>query len=209
MSSIKTALVLGATGLVGQNLVRRLLRDHRYQSIRLLVRKPLPSTLFDDPDKKLEVIVIDFEALQDYQGYFTVDHVYCCLGSTMKKAGSKAAFRRVDFEYIHVAAQLARAQRCKSFVWVSSVGADANSKNFYLKVKGELENAIMRMPQLDNAAAVRPSLLLGERNESRPLESLWQSLAPYLAPLMQGRLKKYRPVDADDVAAKMVSLQQF
>ncbi|GGW92014.1 NAD(P)H-binding protein [Alteromonas halophila] len=209
MSSFKSALVLGATGLVGQNLVRRLLRDHRYQRICLLVRKPLASTLFDDPDGKLQPVVIDFDALQDYQGYFMVDHVYCCLGTTLKQAGSKAAFRRVDFEYIHVAAQLARAQRCSSFVWISSVGADASSSNFYLKVKGELENAIMRMPQLDNASAVRPSLLIGERQESRPMEALGQKLAPLFAPLLKGRLKKYRPVDAKEVAASMVALQHF
>ncbi len=209
MSDSKSALVLGATGLVGQQVVRRLLNDARYQTVRLLVRKPLSDSLFSDPHGKLEPVVIDFESLQEYQGYFTVDHVYCCLGTTMKKAGSRSAFRRVDFEYIHVAAQLSRAQRCRSFVWISSVGADASSNNFYLKVKGELENAIMRMPQLENAAAVRPSLLLGARDESRPLESLSQTLAPFVVPLLRGPLKKYRPVSAGDVAAKMVQLQQF
>jgi len=185
----KTALVLGATGLVGKALVRQLLVDPRYTSITLLVRRPLPASLFSDPAGKLNPIVIDFDALQDYQGYFSVSHVYCCLGTTMKIAGSKAAFRKVDFEYVHIAAQLTRAQRAESFVWISSVGADAKSANFYLRVKGELENALMRMPQLPNAAAVRPSLLLGERTESRPAVDIMQALAPMLGKLMVGRLK--------------------
>ena len=112
------------------------------------MRRPLNAADYPDPEGKLQPVVIDFDVLQDYQGYFTVDHVYCALGTTIKKAGSRSAFRRVDFEFIHVCAQLARAQRARGFVWVSSVGADKHSKNFYLKVKGELESSIMSMPQL-------------------------------------------------------------
>lgn len=209
MNSNKTALVLGATGLVGKALVRQLLLDPRYDSITILVRRPVPASLFSDPLGKLTPLVIDFEQLQDYQGYFSVNHVYCCLGTTLKQAGSKTAFRKVDFEYIHVAAQLTRAQRADSFVWISSVGADAKSSNFYLRVKGELEDALMRMPQLPNASAVRPSLLLGERNESRPLEAFGQMIAPALGVFMAGPLKKYRPVSATEVAHKMITLQEF
>lgn len=209
MTTTKTATVIGATGLVGKALTQQLLDDPRYSSVTVLIRKPLASSLFVDRDNKLVPIVIDFDALQDYQGYFTVDHVYCCLGTTLKKAGSKTAFRRVDFEFIHVSAQLARAQRAKGFVWVSSVGADAKSSNFYLRVKGELENAILTMPQLEHAAAVRPSLLLGERNESRPAEQLGISLSKWLTPLFVGPLEKYRPVKAEQVAQQMVGLQHF
>ena len=167
----------------------------------------MASAGYSDPFKKIKPVVIDFEQFQDYQGYFSVDHVYCCLGTTIKAAGSKQAFRRVDFEFVHIAAQLARAQRAKGFVWISSVGADAKSSNFYLRVKGELENAIMRMPQLDHAAAVRPSLLLGERNEQRFLENMGQSLAPLLSPLMKGPLAKYKPISAAQVAKQMIQLQ--
>jgi uncharacterized protein YbjT (DUF2867 family) len=203
----KTALILGATGLVGRHLLNQLLLDPNYQSITCLVRKPMANAGYSDPFKKIKPVVIDFEQFQDYQGYFSVDHVYCCLGTTIKAAGSKQAFRRVDFEFVHIAAQLARAQRAKGFVWISSVGADAKSSNFYLRVKGELENAIMRMPQLDHAAAVRPSLLLGERNEQRFLENMGQSLAPLLSPLMKGPLAKYKPISAAQVAKQMIQLQ--
>lgn len=209
MTGLKTATVLGTTGLVGRSLTQQLITDNRYEKITALVRKPLASSDFYDPQNKLEPLVIDFDYLQDYQGYFTVDHVYCCLGTTIKQAGSQSAFRRVDFEFVHVAAQLARAQRANGFVWISSVGADAKSSNFYLRVKGELENAILTMPQLNHAAAVRPSLLLGERTDSRPAEEFGITAGKLLAPLMMGPLKKYRPITAHRVAQQMIGLQHF
>lgn len=204
-----TALVLGATGLVGKALVNQLCQDPRYTSVTCLVRSPLQSKHYHDPLNKIQALVIDFDYLQDYQGYFSVDHVYCCLGTTIKQAGSEKAFRRVDFEFVHVAAQLTRAQRGRSFVWISSVGANAKSKNFYLRVKGEVENAILTMPQLDNAAAVRPSLLIGERNERRYAESLGISISKFLSPLMIGKFAKYKPVNANQVAFEMIKLQIF
>lgn len=206
---LKTALVLGATGLVGKTLVEQLCLDHRYQTVTCLLRKPLPHDFFTTNADKVQPIVVDFENLQDYQGYFGCDHIYVCLGTTIKKAGSKSAFRKVDFEYVHVAAQLAKAQHAVSFVWISSVGANAKSTNFYLRVKGELENAILGMSGLNNASAVRPSLLLGERQEMRPAEKFASMLSPLLSQLLIGGLSKYKPVQAADVAAQMIRLQVF
>lgn len=209
MNDTKKAIVLGASGLVGKALVNQLLQDERYQQVTCLVRSPLASRDYHDPLNKLQPLVIDFDALQDYQGYFTVDHVYCCLGTTIKQAGSRAAFRRVDFEFVHVAAQLARAQRATSFVWISSLGANAKSKNFYLRVKGELENAILTMPQLANAAAVRPPLLKGVRNDVRHKEALGIKFLEAIKPIMKGPLAKYSPVHANQVANEMINLQIF
>ena len=209
---LKKALVLGATGLVGKALVEQLCRDRRYQAVTCLVRKPLSKYFFTvnvTSAEKVQPIVVDFENLEDYQGYFGVEHIYVCLGTTIKKAGNQSAFRKVDFEYVHIAAQLARAQRAVSFVWISSVGANAKSNNFYLRVKGELENAIINMSGLDNACAVRPSLLLGEREEMRPAEKLASMLSPWLSPMMLGGLSKYKPVQVTDVAAQMIRLQVF
>ena len=206
---LKTALVLGATGLVGKAVVEQLCRDRRYQTVTCLVRKPLSNDFFTENASKIRPIVVNFENLQDYQGYFGAQHIFVCLGTTIKKAGNKSAFRRVDFEYVHVAAQLARAQRAISFVWISSVGANAKSSNFYLRVKGELENAIINMSGLDNACAVRPSLLLGKREEMRPTEKLATMLTPLLSPLMRGGFSKYKPVQVADVAAQMIRLQVF
>lgn len=210
MAALKSALILGASGLVGQNLLRLLLLDARYESVTCLVRRPLGRQQYQDPDNKLQPVVIDFDKLDEYQGYFSVDHVYCCLGTTLKKAGDISAFRKVDFEYVHVAAQLARAQRAGGFVWVSSVGANANSKNYYLRVKGELENAIMRMPQLPNAAAVRPGVLIGERaNDERPMERFTAGLLQLFKPLLRGPLRKYRAVYPHQVAREMMRHQAF
>ncbi|MBT1451113.1 NAD(P)H-binding protein [Glaciecola sp. XM2] len=209
MNKKYSAIVLGATGLVGKALVNQLCQDDRYATVTCLVRAPLSQSDYHDPMKKIQALVIDFDLLQDYQGYFSVDHVYCCLGTTLKQAGSKRAFRRVDFEFVHVCAQLARAQRAASFVWISSIGANARSKQFYLRVKGELENAILTMPQLNHPAAVRPPLLDGQRKLHRPGESFALKLLKILDPLMLGPLKKYRPVLPQQVASEMINLQVF
>jgi uncharacterized protein YbjT (DUF2867 family) len=206
---LKTALVLGSTGLVGKALVERLCADARYKTVTCLVRKPLANDFFGVQSEKIEPIVVDFQNLEDYQGYFGATHIYVCLGTTIKKAGSKAAFRKIDFEYVHVAAQLARAQRAVSFVWISSVGANAKSGSFYLRVKGEVENAIFAMSGLDHATAVRPSLLLGERNETRSGEKLGAVLGQFISPILFGKLSKYKPVHVSDVAAQMIRLQVF
>lgn len=209
MNNTIQALVLGASGLVGQSLVGQLLADERYSKITCLLRRPLAKASTLTGHVKLEPIVIDYERLQEYQGYFASRHVYVCLGTTIKKAKSKQAFRKVDFEFVHVAAQLARDQQARSFIWISSLGANAKSANFYLRVKGELEDAILAMPHLNHPSAVRPSLLLGQRKDKRPGEHLAILFAQWLAPLLYGSLAKYRPIHADDVAAQMISLQVF
>ena len=210
MTKRYTALVLGATGLVGQHLLKILASDPRYCEVTCLLRRPLPSRIIEVSERaKLQPVVVDFEAFDQYEGYFRVDHVYVCLGTTIKKAKSREAFRKVDFQLVHAAAQMAGLQGCRSFVWLSSVGADATSSNFYLRVKGELENAIMNMPMLNNAHGLRPSLLLGDRQETRPAEQLAAWLAPVLTPLLIGPLRKYRPVHAIDVANQMIALQHF
>jgi uncharacterized protein YbjT (DUF2867 family) len=206
---LNTALVLGATGLVGKALVAQLCADNRYSTVTCLVRKPLALDFLATPSIKLQPIVVDFEQLQDYQGYFGAQHVYVCLGTTIKIAGSRAAFRKVDFEYVHGAAQLARAGRANSFVWISSVGANAKSANFYLRVKGELENSILGMSGLNCPSAVRPSLLLGQRASHRPAEKIAALLSPFFSPMLLGSLAKYRPVQAQEVAKKMITLQAF
>ncbi|GGD49742.1 NAD-dependent epimerase/dehydratase family protein [Lacimicrobium alkaliphilum] len=199
-----SALILGASGLVGQTLTTRLLNDPRYTSVTCLVRRPMASC-----SSKHHPVVIEFDNLQAYEGYFRVDHLYICLGTTLKSAGSKEAFRKVDFEYVHIAAQLARSQQVTSLVWISSVGADARSRSFYLRTKGELENAIFRIPGIKGASAVRPSLLLGNRKSSRPAEQWGIRLMRWLSPLLIGRWSKYRPVSATEVAKRMMELQQF
>lgn len=205
----KTALLLGATGLVGQHLLTLLLEDVRYHKVICLLRSPLPADeLVSTYPEKLQLQTVEYEHLEQQAHLFSADHVYVCLGSTIKKAGSQHAFKRVDYDYVLHAAKLAMQKQAQSFVWISSVGADANSGNFYLKVKGELEQAIAALPRL-RAAPVQPSLLLGERAEFRPGERLGIIVGRLIAPLMAGPLRRYRPVHAMQVAKQMITQQYW
>ncbi len=211
MNSKKSALVLGATGLVGQQLIHLLLKDGRYSKITALVRQPIPDVF--DPDNKLQCVRLENTQEQDpWQAYlpnFQVNHVYVCLGTTIKKAGSQQAFRHVDYELIVRAAHAAASQSVDSFVYISSVDANPSSSNFYLRVKGQTEQAISAIPTLHHAVPVRPSLLIGQRNETRLAEQIGIGLARFFSPLLLGSLKKYRPVHAVEVAQQMISLQKF
>lgn len=208
MTKHKTALVLGATGLVGKALIAQLKVDNRYSKVTCLVRQ-LPDESKRNVEDKVRFLEANFDALGQQVGLFEVDHVYVCLGTTIKKAGSQSAFRRVDYDYVYTAAQLSSKAQVDSFVWISSVGANARSNNFYLRVKGELEDAISHLAELRGAACVQPSLLLGQRDESRAAEKIGIFIGKLMSPLLFGGLAKYKPIEARAVAAQMVSLQLF
>lgn len=199
--SSRTALVAGATGLVGGHLVRRLLDAEAWNRIVTLGRRPLD---LDHP--KLEQRTVDFDRLADADLPPT-DDAFCCLGTTIKKAGSEEAFRTVDFEYVVAFARAARQHGAEQFVVVSAMGADASSRIFYNRLKGEMEEAVAAVG-FDAVQVVRPALLLGERDEHRLGERAWQLLMQPAAPLMLGPLRKYRPIEADAVAAAMVAAAQ-
>ncbi|GHA79288.1 NAD(P)H-binding protein [Cognatilysobacter bugurensis] len=198
----RRALVLGATGLVGSALVQRLLTDERYDALHVIARRPLAAA-----HAKLQVTVTGFDGLADHARAFAVDHVFCCLGTTIRQAGSREAFRRVDLDYVVEAARLAAQARAGHFLWVSSIGADPNSRAFYPRIKGQAEQAIASLP-LARWTALRPSLLLGDRMDRRPGERMAAAVLTRLRPLMRGPLQRYRPVHADAVAAAMVAYAQ-
>ena len=131
------------------------------------------------------------------------EDVFVALGTTIKKAGSQQAFYRVDYNYPFQVAYLAQQRGAQRFLMVSALGANAASRVFYNRVKGEAENAIRELG-LPKVWFFRPSLLLGERAESRPGEKLGQAIGKWIAPLLVGRLRRYRPIEADAVAAAMV-----
>jgi uncharacterized protein YbjT (DUF2867 family) len=196
----RSALVLGATGLIGGHCLQILLRDEAYDQVIALVRKPLSLS-----HSKLECRVIDFEALEQHAAQARGQDVFCCLGTTIKQAGSQAAFRKVDFEYPYRAAQLAVSNAAEQFLLVSALGANARSFLFYNRVKGEVEAAISALP-LRTIHIVQPSLLLGERQKTRRGEKIGEYLFKFTAPLWLGPLRKYRPIAASAVAAAMVHL---
>jgi uncharacterized protein YbjT (DUF2867 family) len=193
----KRALVLGATGLVGKELVKQLVEDPDYAGVTAIVRKPLS---FSHP--KLKEVLANFDKLELQAAEFHVDAVYCCLGTTIKVAGSKEAFKRVDLDYPVHAAQLARSAGVRHFAVISSTGADEGSMFFYTRVKGELER-ILQETGLPSLHIFRPSLLLGDRNEKRAGEGAAAAISCALPFIWSGPLRKYKPVEASTVAAAM------
>lgn len=196
----RSALILGATGLVGSHCLELLLEDDRYSRVRAPTRRPLGKR-----HAKLEVCQVDFDALAGDAERFAVDDVYCCLGTTMARAGTEAAFRRVDHDYPVQAAELAVARGAEQFLLISSIGADPQSRIFYNRVKGEAEAAVKRLP-FRAVWVLRPSLLVGERAELRIGERLASAVSRPLSPLLLGRFRRYRPIPARDVAVAMVRL---
>jgi uncharacterized protein YbjT (DUF2867 family) len=196
---VKTALIAGATGLVGRQCLARLLDEPAYGRVIALVRRPLPHT-----DAKLEQQVIDFDRLGLEETSFpAADDVFCCLGTTMKTAGSEAAFRRVDFVYVVSLASQALGRGAKQFLLVSSIGANAKSAVFYSRVKGETEAAVAAL-SFEGRQIFRPSILLGERAERRRGERAGIVMMKGVAFAMLGPLRKYRPIAAATVARAMV-----
>ncbi|RFP66919.1 NAD-dependent epimerase/dehydratase family protein [Hymenobacter lapidiphilus] len=194
----KTALIAGASGLIGQQLLPLLLASARYSRVIALVRTPLPMV-----HEKLEQLVVDFERLADYRQQLVADDVFCCLGTTMRQAGSREAFYKVDFTYVVELAKLAATNFGGQLLVVSSLGADARARAYYLRVKGEMEEAV-RQTTFHAVHIFRPSLLLGHRATPHPNERLATALLAVLKPLLRGPLRPYRAIAADTVARAML-----
>jgi len=200
----KTALLLGASGLVGGYCLRLLLEHGAYEKVVVFTRRILALT-----HPKLEQHVVDFDLPQTFSHLLKGDDLYCCLGTTMAKAGSKEAFFKVDYTYGYEIARTAVENGVNQFLLVSSVGASAKSIFYYSRVKGELEDAVKALP-FWAVHIFQPSVLLGERNENRWGEQWAAKIGRRIDALTGGLLSKYRPVEAEVVAAAMVSVaQQF
>lgn len=189
------AWVAGGSGLVGGMLLRELLADRDFGAITSVGRRVLP---LDDP--RLSQAVVDFGVPGSLDGLPAADAAFCCLGTTIRKAGSQEAFRAVDFSAVLAFARAARAHGVRTFVHVSSIGADPRSRVFYSRVKGELEEAVAAVG-FESLHALRPSILDGPRQERRPFEQVGLVLMRALAPV----LGKYRPTPVARVAAAMIA----
>lgn len=198
MTTHKKALVFGATGLVGSKLLKFLEEDEHYKELVVVNR-----TLQHYRGIKVKEHELDFSRLEDFSELFSVDEVFCCLGTTIKKARSKEAFKEVDLELVRQIAELAKAGAVKTLIHISSLGADPNSSNFYLRVKGKAEAAVKSVG-LQWTYAMRPSMLLGKRNEKRFGEAIGKYLIEKLSFLLIGKLKKYRGVYDWEVAKAML-----
>lgn len=193
---MKTALLLGSTGLIGSELVERLQAAPHYRSVVLLNRRPSGYR-----HSKISEKIIDFDA-PDLRGV-AGDDLFCALGTTIRKAGSQAALRKVDYEYPALFAARLKDQGVKRIALVSSVGANAKAASFYLRTKGQLEETIVGLG-FEQTVIVRPSVLIGQRTEFRLGEEVAILLLKLFSPVMLGGLRKYKGIKASTVAAGLV-----
>ncbi len=199
---MKTAIVIGSTGLTGGYLLAELAANPTYSKIIVLARKASQQN-----NPKIEELVVDFNKLADFKNKIIGDDVYCTIGTTIKKAGSQEAFSKVDLEYPLSIAKVAKENGAKHFLLMSSLGANAASGNFYLKTKGTLENNLRDL-NFDSLSIFRPSILLGPRSEFRLGEKIGIFFMRLFSFLLLGSLKKYRPIHVKQVAHAMVKAGQ-
>lgn len=190
----KKALIVGASGLVGMPLSLEVAKNSTYEKVTLLLRKPLA---INHP--KIEQKIIDFDNLEGLE--LKADHVFCCLGTTINKAGSKEAFKKVDYTYPLAIAKIAEKENVELFAIVTAMGANENSMIFYNKVKGATETSLAAL-NIPHIGIFRPSMLLGDRKERRLGEQLgkvFMKMADFITPA------KYKAIHVDLVAKAMVA----
>lgn len=192
-TSSRTALLVGATGLVGGHCLQLLSADPFYGRVVILVRRSVTGAL----PSKVEQHLVDFDRLDTLPPAVRADHVFCALGTTIRQAGSPEAFRKVDLEYPLALAKLTLQRGAEHFLAVSSLGADPKARMLYSRAKGEMEQQLLALP-FRAITIFRPSLLLGDRKEFR----LGEEVAKRFGFLMPSR---YKPIDASRVAAAMIS----
>jgi len=201
MNSTKQAVVFGASGLVGTALVDLLNENQNYSKIIVANRREIGYS-----SSKIEEQIIDFSKLENYPDLFKVDEVFICLGTTIKNAGSKEAFEYVDLELPTRITDLADEANVKQMIMISSLGADPDASGFYLKTKGRAEK--MLLSKTTTSYIIRPSMLLGDRSETRIAESIGKFFIKLFDPLLVGGLKKYRGIYDREVAKSMIYILQ-
>ncbi len=197
---MKTALLIGSTGLIGKELLSNLLQSSHYEKVIIFVRKK--SEIIHP---KLEQVLVNFDKIEEVKHQIKGDDFFCTIGTTIKTAGSKDAFKKVDFEYPKQFAQFAQENKVSQFLVISSLGADKNSTNFYLKTKGELQS-FLKSSSFKSVSILQPSLLIGERTEFRLGEKIGELLGKVFPFVFIGSLKKYKPIEAKTVADAMIKI---
>lgn len=194
---MRSAIVVGATGLTGSSLIEQLCENDEYVSVIVIARRELQ---YKHP--KLEVKIRNFDTLEEKDIEFAHE-LYCCLGTTIKKAGAREAFEKVDFEYPLAIASLAKKQGVPHMLVITAMGANEQSRFYYNRVKGKLENALIELG-LQRLSIIRPSLLVGPREEFRLGEKVGEKLLKLANPLLIGPLKRSRAIEASQVAKAMI-----
>ena len=194
---MKTAVIIGATGLIGKLITQKLVCDSRYNKVKVFVRRSIGFH-----DEKLEENIIDFNQLQHWKQSLTGDELYSALGTTIKKAGNKLAQYKIDYTYQYDIAEAAATNGISKYLLVSSIGANHTSKNFYLSIKGKLDKEVQNLP-FKQILIFRPSILSGERDEKRLGEQIGLKVAGVATRIIPP-LHKYQPIEAEKVAEIMI-----
>jgi uncharacterized protein YbjT (DUF2867 family) len=197
---VKTALLFGASGLVGSHLLNQLISNNNYSKIKLFVRSAI-----DLNDPKIEIIQTDFNNLENHREDIKGDDCFFCIGTTKKNSPDKNEYKRVELEVPKQIAQIAKSNFVNSFVFVSSGYADPKSSGDYLKFKGEVEEELKKLNFL-KLGIMRPSFLLGDRKEKRVGEKIGIFIFKLISPLLLGPLKKMKPIHSEIVARSMIKV---
>ncbi|MFD0977342.1 NAD(P)H-binding protein [Salinimicrobium gaetbulicola] len=195
---MKTAIILGATGLTGGLVLEKLLKDRRYDSVKLFSRS---TAGINHP--KIEEHLIDLFELEKYAESFTADEVYCNIGTTKSKTPNEDVYRKIDYGIPVAAAKLAKKNNIEKFLVISALGADADSKMFYNKTKGEMERDVLKA-EVPETYIFQPSLIAGDRKEKRIFEAFGKHVMKVLNYLMVGPLKKYQSIHPETIAKAMI-----
>lgn len=195
---MKTALVLGATGLTGSICIQKLLNDERYTNVLAMSRRPLSIS-----HAKLVRVEMYDEQLQSVFDQHNIDEVFCCLGTTIKKAGSQEAFKAIDKDLLLNLANSALKSAVGKFAVISALGANENAFGFYNRVKGEMEQGLIALG-FEQLVIVRPSLILGPRGESRTGEDMAKSFYRIVAPIVDKLLPSHQPIEAETIVTAMI-----
>ena len=195
---MKTALLFGASGLVGSHLLNQLIKDTNYSKIKLFVR-----SVTEIIDPKVEIIKIDFNNLQNHKEDVKGDDCFFCIGTTKKNSSDKDEYRRVELDIPKEIAKIAKLNLVNSFIFVSALYANPKSSGDYVRFKGLVEEELKRL-NFPKLALMRPSFLMGDRKEKRVGEKIGIFVFKLLSPLLLGPLKKMRPINAETVAKAMI-----
>lgn len=198
---MKTALAIGASGLTGSFLLSKLFSNNNFSKVIAVTRRPLNTR-----HPKLKNLIHDFDLLSEIESELKADVFFCCLGSTIKKAGSKHAFKQSDYEYPLIFAKYAQKQKA-IFVLISAMGANPKSAIFYNKIKGLAETDVLALENT-NTYILRPSLILGPRKESRVGEDLAKLIFKAINFLFIASLKKYKAIQAETISEAMINIAQ-
>ena len=199
---MKTALIFGSSGLIGNHLLELILKDNNYIKIKLFVRSDLT-----DVNSKIEIIKTDFNNIENHKDKIVGDDCFFCIGTTRKNTPDKNEYIKIEYNLPIEVAKIAKSNSINNFIYISSLGANPNAASLYLKNKGQTEQELIKLNFM-NLSILRPSILLGNRKENRVGEKIGIFAMKTLSPLFLGNMKKYKPIKVEYVSKAMLQVAQ-